>query len=41
MKNNGEEHYEFVQCNVSVDVVNDNKMEYAKFAKLGLNNHVS
>ena len=33
--------FEFVHHNVSVDDMNDKKLEYAKFGKVGLNNHTS
>lgn len=33
--------FEFVHHNVLVDDMNDDKMEYMKFGKVGLNNHVS
>lgn len=36
MKNNGEEHLEFVHLNVLVEDMNDDKMEYAKFGKVDL-----
>jgi hypothetical protein len=38
MKDSGEEHFEFVHHNVSVEDMNDGKMEYTKSGKLGLNN---
>jgi hypothetical protein len=41
MKVNGEEHFKFVQHNVCAEDMNDGKMEYAKFGKVGLNNGVS
>ena len=41
MKDNGEEHFEFVHHNVLLEDMNDNKMEYEKFGKMGLNNRVS
>ena len=41
MKVNGEEQFEFVHHNVCADGVNEDKLEYAKFGKVGLNNHVS
>lgn len=40
MKDNGEEHFEFVHRNVSAEDMNDGKMEYTKFGKVGLNNCV-
>lgn len=40
MKDNGEEHFEFVHCNVSAEDMNDGKMEYTNFGKVGLNNCV-
>lgn len=36
VKDNGEEHFEFVHHNVSIDDMNEGKMEYAKFGKLRL-----
>ena len=33
--------FEFVHHNVLVDDMNDGKMEYMKFKKVALNNHVS
>lgn len=36
VKDNGEEHFEFVHHNVLADDMNGGKMEYAKFGKLGL-----
>lgn len=41
MKDNGEEHFEFVHHNVSAEDMNDSKMEYVKLGKASLNNHVS
>lgn len=40
MKDNGEEHFEFVHNNVSTHDMNEGKMEHAKFGRMGLNNHV-
>lgn len=40
-KGNMEEHFEFVHHNVYVDDINEGKMEYVKFMKVGLNNCVS
>lgn len=39
MKNNEEMHFEFVHHNVSANEMNNGKMEYTKFGKVGLNNH--
>ena len=36
-----EEHFWFVHPNVSTEDMNEGKLEYAKFGKVGLNNHVS
>ena len=41
MKNNREEHFEFVHCNVYAEDMNVGHMEYAKFGNVGLNNHVN
>lgn len=41
MKDNGGEHFEFVHHNVSADVMNEGKLECAKFGKVGLNNRLS
>jgi hypothetical protein len=41
MKDNGEECLEFVHTNVSMEDTNEGKMEYAKFEKVGLNNHAN
>jgi hypothetical protein len=41
MKDNGEKHFEFVHHNVSMDDMNDGKLEYTKFGKVNLNNCVS
>ena len=41
MKDNGEEHFEFVHHNVLVEDMNDGKMEYVKFGKMDLNNQLS
>lgn len=41
MKDNGEEHFEFVHHNVLVSDMNHGIMEYKKFGKVGLNNRVS
>lgn len=35
------EHVEFVHPNVSAEDMNEGKMEYAKFGKVGMNNHMS
>lgn len=41
MKNNMEEHFEFVHCNVYAEDMNEGHMEYAKFGNVGLNNHAN
>ena len=41
VKDNGEEHFEFVHDNVSANDTNDGKMEYAKLGKVGLDNSAS
>lgn len=41
MKDNGKEHFEFVHHNVFAHDMNEGKMKYAKFGKVGLNNRVS
>ena len=41
MKDNMEEHFEFVHHNVSSYDMNEGKMEYAKFSKVSLKNHVN
>lgn len=41
MKDNEEEHFEFVHHNVSAVDMNEGKMEHAKFRKVGFNNHAS
>jgi hypothetical protein len=38
MKDNGHNRYEFVPHKVSADDMNEGKMEYAKFSKMGLEN---
>lgn len=40
-KDNGEEHFEFVHHNVSADDVDEDKLHYAKFKNVGLDNHVN
>ena len=40
MKDNMEEHFEFVHHNVSTNDMNQGTMEYAKFGKVRLNNYV-
>ena len=39
VENNGEEHFEFECRNVYADDMNEGKMEYTKFGKVGLNNN--
>ena len=34
-------HFEFVHHNVSTNEMNNGKMEYTKFGKVGLNKHVN
>lgn len=41
MKDNGEDHFDFVHHNVSACKMNVGKLECTKFGKVGLNNHVS
>ena len=41
MKDNGEEHFEFVHHNVLAEDMNDSKMEHVKSVKVGLNDRVS
>ena len=41
MKDNGKEHFEIVNHNVSSDDANEGKMEYAKCGNVGLNISVS
>ena len=41
MKDNGEDHFDFVHRNVSAGDMNEGKLECTKFEKVGLNNHVS
>ena len=41
MKDNGHNQFEFVHHNVSADDMNEGKMEYAKFGRMGLKNLVS
>lgn len=41
MKENGEDHFDFVHHNVSACKMNVGKLECTKFGKVGLNNHVS
>ena len=41
MKDNGEKHFDFVHHNVSAHDMNEGKIEYAKFGKVGFNNYVS
>jgi hypothetical protein len=41
MKVNGEKHFEFVHHDVSAHDMNEGKMEYAKFGKVGFNNYVN
>lgn len=36
MKDNGEEHFKSVHHNVAVDGMNEARLEYAKFGKIGL-----
>lgn len=40
MKKNDDEHFRFVHLNVSTNDMNEGKLEYAKFKKIGLNNCV-
>lgn len=40
MKDNWEEHFEYVHHNISLDDMNEEKLECAKFRKIGLNNYV-
>lgn len=40
-KDSGEKRFEFVHHNVSANDMNVGKLEYTKFGKVGLNNHVS
>jgi hypothetical protein len=40
MKVNGEEHFEFLHHNIWADDMNEDKLEYKKFGKIGLNNCV-
>lgn len=40
MKNNEEQHFEFIHHNIFADDMNEGKLEYAKFRKIGLNNHM-
>ena len=37
MKDKGEEHFEFVHRTISMEDMNEGKLEYAKFRKFGLN----
>ena len=41
MKDNGHEHFEFVHRIVSAEDMNEGKLEYVKFGKVGLNKRVS
>jgi hypothetical protein len=41
VKGNGEDHFEFVHHIASANDMNEGKMEYMKFVKVGLNNCVS
>jgi hypothetical protein len=41
MKDNRGKHFEFAHHDVIADDTNEGKMKYAKFGKVGLNNHVS
>lgn len=41
MKDNGEECLEFVHTTVTMEDMNEDKMEYAKFGKVGLKNHAN
>lgn len=41
MKDNGENHFQFVHHNVSINDMNEGEMEYVKFEKVGLKNYVS
>ena len=41
MKDNGEDHFEFVHHNVWADGIYDGKMEHAKCSKVGSNNRVN
>lgn len=41
VKDNGQDQFEFVHHNMSADDMNVGKMEYTKFGKVGLKNHVS
>lgn len=41
MKDNGEEHFEYVHHNISSKDMNEDKLEYAKFRKVGLKNQVN
>lgn len=41
VKDNGEECYEFVHHNISSDDMNREKLDYAKFGKVGAKNRVS
>lgn len=40
MEDNGEEQFEFVHHNLTMKDMNDGKLEYVKFRKIGLNNRV-
>ena len=40
IKDNGKEHFKFIHHNVFAQDMNDGKLEYAKFGKIGLNNSV-
>jgi hypothetical protein len=40
MKVNGEAHFEFVHHNISTDDMNDGKMKYEIFGKVGLNDRM-
>jgi hypothetical protein len=41
MKDNGEEHFEFVHHNVSAIDMNEGKIEYAKFGEISSNNYIT
>lgn len=40
MKDNGEDHFKFVHHNFSANDINEDKLEYTKFGKIGSNNWV-
>lgn len=40
IKDNGEDHFEFLHYNMSEDDMNEENMKYAKFGKVKLKNHM-